>query len=73
MNNPFENPDGSYFVLMNQEGQYSLWPDFRGVPAGWKIVYGSANREDCMNYITFYWHDLIPNSLKSVEKNGSRS
>ncbi len=31
--NPFENPDGVYSVLVNEEGQHSLWPDFVDVPA----------------------------------------
>lgn len=28
MTNPFEDPDGTYHVLMNGEAQYSLWPAF---------------------------------------------
>ena len=30
--NPFEDPDGVYLVLINEEGQYSLWPAFVDVP-----------------------------------------
>ncbi|MEU6919494.1 MbtH family NRPS accessory protein, partial [Streptomyces sp. NPDC002285] len=26
MANPFENDEASYFVLVNDEGQHSLWP-----------------------------------------------
>ncbi|NED92501.1 MbtH family protein, partial [Streptomyces sp. SID11233] len=33
MSNPFENPDGQYSVLVNDENQHSLWPDFVEVPA----------------------------------------
>ena len=28
MTNPFEDENGTYVVLINDEGQYSLWPDF---------------------------------------------
>lgn len=28
MANPFEDADDTYLVLMNDEGQYSLWPAF---------------------------------------------
>ena len=28
MSNPFEDPEGTYLVLVNDENQYSLWPDF---------------------------------------------
>ncbi|GIN72148.1 hypothetical protein J14TS2_26230 [Bacillus sp. J14TS2] len=67
MSNPFENSDGSYFVLINEEGQYSLWPDFLEIPAGWDKPYGAANRQECLDYITSRWCNLMPNSLKSVE------
>ena len=45
MSNPFENPDGIYVVLINEEGQYSLWPDFLDIPSGWENVFGADNRE----------------------------
>ncbi|MEU4765849.1 MbtH family protein, partial [Actinosynnema sp. NPDC023794] len=32
MTNPFEDPDGTYLVLVNHEEQYSLWPQFADVP-----------------------------------------
>ncbi len=40
MTNPFEDPDASYLVLVNDEGQHSLWPVFAEVPDGWKSVFG---------------------------------
>lgn len=42
MTNPFEDPDSEYFVLINAEGQHSLWPVFAEVPAGWEAVFGRA-------------------------------
>ena len=35
MTNPFEDADALYLVLVNDEGQYSLWPAGTAVPAGW--------------------------------------
>jgi hypothetical protein len=32
MTNPFEDPDASYLVLVNDEGQHSLWPAFADIP-----------------------------------------
>jgi uncharacterized protein YbdZ (MbtH family) len=29
---------GSFFVLVNDEEQHSLWPAFADVPAGWRVV-----------------------------------
>ena len=49
--NPFENPDGRYTVLVNDEGQHSLWPDFVDVPAGWTVAHGPAARPECLEYI----------------------
>ncbi|MEU7735437.1 MbtH family protein, partial [Streptomyces griseus] len=31
MTNPFEDEDGTYLVLVNDEGQHSLWPAFAEV------------------------------------------
>jgi uncharacterized protein YbdZ (MbtH family) len=42
--NPFDDDDGSFFVLVNDEEQHSLWPTFADVPAGWRVVYGEADR-----------------------------
>jgi MbtH protein len=33
--NPFDDDNGSFFVMVNDEDQYSLWPTFVDVPAGW--------------------------------------
>jgi len=35
---------GSFFVLINDEEQHSLWPTFADVPAGWRVVFGEADR-----------------------------
>ena len=32
MTNPFEDENGVYHVLVNDEGQHSLWPSFKEVP-----------------------------------------
>ena len=42
--NPFDDDNGSFFVLVNNEEQHSLWPTFADVPAGWRVVYGEADR-----------------------------
>ncbi|WP_181774389.1 MbtH family protein [Amycolatopsis pittospori] len=68
MTNPFENPDGSYLVLVNDEGQHSLWPEFVEVPAGWTTKFGPAARPECLEYVETHWTDLRPASLvKAME------
>ncbi|RKS73712.1 MbtH protein [Actinomadura pelletieri DSM 43383] len=65
MTNPFDDPDGTFLVLVNDEGQHSLWPEFADVPAGWTTVFGPAARADCLTHITENWTDLRPRSLRS--------
>jgi MbtH protein len=63
MTNPFENPDGRFVVVVNDEGQHSLWPSFAEVPAGWRVVHGEADRDSCLDYVNEHWTDLRPLSL----------
>lgn len=63
MTNPFEDDDGDYLVLINDEGQYSLWPSFREVPAGWQMTGPRGKRQECLDWIDATWTDMRPNSL----------
>ncbi|WP_328341092.1 MbtH family protein [Micromonospora sp. NBC_00421] len=63
MSNPFDDPDGRFLVLVNDEGQHSLWPEFAAVPAGWAVVFGVADRPSCIAYVNENWPDLRPRSL----------
>ncbi|HEY7592177.1 MAG TPA: MbtH family protein [Actinophytocola sp.] len=63
MTNPFDDPDAQYRMLVNDEGQHSLWPDGISVPAGWSVAFGPASRADCLDYVTANWTDLRPRSL----------
>ncbi|MBQ0826110.1 MbtH family protein [Streptomyces tagetis] len=63
MTNPFEDEDGVYLVLVNDEGQHSLWPSFAEVPAGWTVVHGEDTRTGCLEYVEKNWTDLRPKSL----------
>ena len=75
MSNPFENEDGTYFVLVNDEGQHSLWPVCVNVPEGWNVTFGAASRQDCLDYTETSWVDMRPKSLikamsEAEEKDG---
>jgi MbtH protein len=63
MTNPFDDPDGDFLALVNDEGQYSLWPAFADVPAGWTVTLGPARRQECLDHITEVWTDMRPKSL----------
>jgi MbtH protein len=70
--NPFEDESGVYHVLVNDEGQHSLWPSFVKVPDGWTIVHKSGSRAACLDFINKNWTDMRPNSLIKA-MNESRS
>jgi glycopeptidolipid biosynthesis protein len=62
--NPFDDDSGSFFVLVNDEGQHSLWPTFAEVPAGWRAVHGEAPRAECLEYVEQHWTDIRPRTLR---------
>jgi MbtH protein len=64
MTNPFDDNDGRFHVLVNDEGQHSLWPSFAAVPAGWTIAFGEDTRDACVSYVEEHWTDLRPRSLR---------
>jgi MbtH protein len=63
MGNPFDDENALFFVLVNNEGQHSLWPTTVDVPRGWRTVFGQASRRECQDYVTENWTDLRPKSL----------
>jgi MbtH protein len=63
MASPFDNEHGSYLVILNTEGQHSLWPDSLSVPQGWRPVHGPTDRRSSTQFIDAHWTDLRPASL----------
>jgi MbtH protein len=63
LTNPFDDQDGTFLVLVNDEGQHSLWPEFAAVPAGWTTAHGPAARQACLDYVEENWTDMRPRSL----------
>ncbi|KJY41363.1 MbtH family protein [Streptomyces cinnamoneus] len=70
MTNPFEDADAHYLVLVNDEGQHSLWPTFVEVPDGWTKVFGEAPRPECVEFIEKSWTDMRPKSLVAAMQDG---
>jgi MbtH protein len=69
LTNPFEDENGVYHVLVNEEGQHSLWPSFIDVPVGWTIIHASDTRAACLEFINQNWTDMRPRSLIERMKN----
>lgn len=58
-----------YYVVVNHEEQYSIWPSEKEMPNGWETVGNKKNRQECLDYIEEVWTDMRPLSLrKALEK-----
>ena len=64
--NPFDDDNGAFYVLINVEEQYSLWPTFADVPEGWRVVYGEDTRANCLAFVEQNWTDMRPKSLRDA-------
>jgi uncharacterized protein YbdZ (MbtH family) len=53
-----------YKVVVNHEEQYSIWPDYKEMPLGWKDVGKSGLKPECLAYIKEVWTDMRPLSLR---------
>ncbi|ABP56849.1 MbtH family protein [Salinispora tropica] len=53
-----------YHVVVNDEEQYSIWPDGSEIPAGWRTVGFSGDRASCLAHIEEVWTDLRPRGLR---------
>ncbi|MGW1590995.1 MbtH family protein [Streptomyces sp. NPDC002386] len=62
--NPFDDESGRFFVLVNDEDQYSLWPAFAEIPEGWRVVFGEEGRAECLDFVEKNWTDMRPRSLR---------
>ena len=57
--------EGTIFdVVVNHEEQYSIWPDFKELPLGWKKVGKRGSKQECLAYIKAVWTDIRPLSLR---------
>jgi MbtH protein len=68
--NPFDDENGRFYVLVNDEQQYSLWPVFAQVPDGWQVVFGESGHADCVEYVERNWTDMRPKSLRVAMEGG---
>lgn len=57
-------PEARYTVVVNHEEQYSIWPDRRPLPSGWRDVGHAGTKAECLAYIQEVWVDMRPLSLR---------
>jgi MbtH protein len=63
MGNPFDDTEGTFHVLVNAKGEYSLWPDFAEVPRGWETRLTSVGRAEADAFVEDAWTTLDPRSI----------
>jgi MbtH protein len=69
-----DDPPRIYKVVVNHEEQYSIWPEERESPRGWREAGKSGTREECLAYIGEVWTDMRPLSVRrSIEQQRSPS
>jgi MbtH protein len=57
-----------YYIVINEEEQYSIWPEWKDVPTGWKIVGQPLSKELCLEEIERIWTDMRPLSVRPMIK-----
>lgn len=60
----WDDEDAIFKVVTNHEEQYSIWPDYKQIPAGWRAVGKAGNKRECLAYIEAVWTDMRPLSLR---------
>src|SRR5215510_12869126 len=53
-----------YKVVVNHEEQYSIWPEYKENPLGWRDAGKSGLKAECLDYIKEVWTDMRPLSLR---------
>jgi MbtH protein len=53
-----------YSVVINHEGQYSIWPTGKEMPGGWQKQGKDGSKSECLEYINKVWTDIRPRSIR---------
>ena len=64
MKSCFDREDEIFRVLMNHEEQYSIWPEWKAIPGGWRDMVIVGDKKSCLEYIEKVWTDMRPLSLR---------
>ncbi len=66
--NPFDDESLTFLVLVNSQGQHSLWPTFAPEPTGWRQLFGPSDRNACLKFVDAHWTDMRPQSLRDASQ-----
>lgn len=72
MQSIFDSDREDFFILMNRQGSYSIWPSKVDLPDNWFLIDGACrSQKDCLDKIEKIWDSRKQKSLK-LEVNTSR-
>jgi MbtH protein len=60
----FDREDATFRVLINHEEQYSIWPEYKAIPGGWRDTGMMGDKKACTEHIDKVWTDMRPLSLR---------
>lgn len=69
----FDRDDATFLVLVNHEEQYSIWPDYKAIPGGWRAAGFGGDKQACLDYIERTWTDMRPLSLRRFMEESARA
>lgn len=61
-----------HLTVVNDEDQYSVWPEDQPVPAGWRETGFRGTRDECLDHIAEVWTDLRPRSVRQAHAGAGR-
>lgn len=61
-----DSPETRFLVVVNDEQQYSIWPDYKALPGGWRAAGQQGDKEQCLAWIEQHWTDMRPLSLRQA-------
>lgn len=60
----WDSPETEFHVVINHEEQYSIWPNYKEIPEGWRTTGFTGRKEACLSHIDSVWTDMRPLSLR---------
>lgn len=65
MQSIFDSDREDFFILMNGQGFYSIWPSKADLPDNWFLIDGACrSQKDCLDKIEQIWDSRKQKSLK---------
>ena len=56
----------TYRVVISDAGRYSIWPEYKEIPWGWRADSKLGPKQACLNYIAEARTDMRPLSLQTA-------